>query len=142
MAYRYFCTRTKTVSIVFIIQTFFAVLVIGIALWTVFCLLKELLPHKKIMAVLSVVTIIGIILYSQAYKSSDTDDNTYVDTKRLFANNESADDEEYEDNCSELPQYCYEMNSCSQAEEAFECGNYDLDGDDDGVPCESLCGSY
>lgn len=54
----------------------------------------------------------------------------------------NAYDKEYADNCRELPLYCYEMTSCSEAEEAFECGNYDLDRDGDGVPCESLCGSY
>ncbi len=135
-------------SIIFIVQAFFALLVIGIALWTMFCLLKELLPHKKIMAGFTVASIVGVILYSQIYKSSDADDSSQVyedEPKGLlsfFNNNESSDDEEYEDNCSELPQYCYEMTSCSEAEEAFECGNYDLDGDDDGVPCESLCGSY
>lgn len=135
-------------SIVFIVQTFFALLIIGIALWAMFCLLKELLLHKKTMAGLAIASIVGVILYSQLYKASDADDSpqAYEDNPRgllsFFNNDKSADEEEDEDNCSELPQYCYEMTSCSQAEEAFECGNYDLDRDGDGVPCESLCGSY
>lgn len=35
---------------------------------------------------------------------------------------------------------CREMESCEQARRALvECGRDDLDGDGDGVPCESLC---
>lgn len=37
--------------------------------------------------------------------------------------------------------YCGEMNSCGEANYYLnECGVYRLDGDGDGVPCESLCG--
>jgi endonuclease YncB( thermonuclease family) len=36
--------------------------------------------------------------------------------------------------------YCSEMASCEEARFYFEqCGVQSLDGDDDGVPCESLC---
>ena len=139
-------------SIVFIIQTFIAVLIIGIALWAAFYLLKALLPYRKTMALLIAVSITGFIIYSQIGVAGKANDNGYVDTQKLFAkggthnesyaSDEATYDKEYADNCSELPLYCYEMTSCSQAEEAFECGNYDLDRDGDGVPCESLCGSY
>lgn len=133
-------------SIVFIIQTFIAVLIIGIALWAAFYLLKALLPYRKTMALLIAVSITGFIIYSQIGVAGKANDNGYVDTQKLFAkggtHNESTYDKEYADNCRELPLYCYEMTSCSEAEEAFECGNYDLDRDGDGVPCESLCGSY
>lgn len=97
-------------------------------------------------------SVAGIFLYDQVYREhkeeqiGDDSSQAYEDEPKgllsFFNNDESSDDEAYEDNCSELPLYCYEMTSCSQAEEALECGNYDLDGDDDGVPCESLCGSY
>ncbi|WP_286797130.1 excalibur calcium-binding domain-containing protein [Psychrobacter sp. UBA6291] len=133
-------------SIFFIIQTFIAVLIIGIALWAAFYLLKALLPYRKTMAFLIAVSIAGFIIYSQIGVTGKANDNGYVDTQKLFAkggtHNESTYDKEYADNCRELPLYCYEMTSCSEAEEAFECGNYDLDRDGDGVPCESLCGSY
>lgn len=133
-------------SIFFIIQTFIAVLIIGIALWAAFYLLKALLPYRKTMAFLIAVSIAGFIIYSQIGVAGKANDNGYVDTQKLFAkggtHNESTYDKEYADNCRELPLYCYEMTSCSEAEEAFECGNYDLDRDGDGVPCESLCGSY
>jgi len=37
--------------------------------------------------------------------------------------------------------YCTEMNSCDEAMYYFETCNLDrLDGDNDGIPCESLCG--
>ena len=36
--------------------------------------------------------------------------------------------------------YCSQMNSCSEARYYYEqCGLNRLDGDNDGVPCESLC---
>ena len=139
-------------SIVFIIQTFIAVLIIGIALWAAFYLLKALLPYRKTMALLIAVSITGFIIYSQIGVVGKANNNGYVDTQKLFAkggthnesyaSDEATYDKEYADNCRELPLYCYEMTSCSEAEEAFECGNYDLDRDGDGVPCESLCGSY
>ena len=39
--------------------------------------------------------------------------------------------------------YCRQMNSCKEAYFYLnECGLYRLDGDSDGVPCESICGHY
>jgi len=36
--------------------------------------------------------------------------------------------------------YCREMNSCAEAYHYLnQCGVYRLDGDGDGVPCESIC---
>ncbi|PJF34200.1 MAG: hypothetical protein CUN57_00145 [Phototrophicales bacterium] len=32
------------------------------------------------------------------------------------------------------------MTSCSQAQACYNDGNTDLDGDNDGIPCEQLCG--
>lgn len=145
-------TRDRVVSIFFIIQTFIALLIIGIALWAAFYLLKALLPYRKTMAFLIAASIAGFIIYSQIGVVGKANNNGYVDTQKLFAkggtynesyaSDEPTYDKEYADNCRELPLYCYEMTSCSEAEEAFECGNYDLDRDGDGVPCESLCGSY
>lgn len=41
--------------------------------------------------------------------------------------------------CDKAP-YCTEMSSCKEAEfYYFECGLDRLDGDNDGIPCESLC---
>jgi hypothetical protein len=41
--------------------------------------------------------------------------------------------------CGAAP-YCYEMSSCAEAQFYYrECGVGRLDGDNDGVPCESLC---
>jgi hypothetical protein len=38
---------------------------------------------------------------------------------------------------------CRQMRSCAEARYFLEeCGVYRLDGDGDGVPCESLCGSH
>lgn len=152
MAYWHLGTHDRVVSIFFIIKTFIALLIIGVALWTAFYLLKALLPYIKIMAVLFAISIASFILYSQMDVAGKTNDNGYVDNQKFFAkgvtHNESyaSDDstynKEYADSCRELPLYCYEMTSCSQAEKAFECGNYDLDRDGDGVPCEGLCGSY
>lgn len=37
--------------------------------------------------------------------------------------------------------YCREMSSCAEARYQFEtCGYHNLDGDNDGVPCENVCG--
>jgi len=37
--------------------------------------------------------------------------------------------------------YCREMSSCAEARYQFEtCGYRNLDGDNDGVPCENVCG--
>src|SRR5689334_14100657 len=37
--------------------------------------------------------------------------------------------------------YCREMSSCAEAMHYFkDCGLLRLDGDNDGVPCESICG--
>src|SRR5690606_31416527 len=41
--------------------------------------------------------------------------------------------------CS-TPKTCGQMSSCAEAQfHLNECGNGRLDGDKDGVPCESLC---
>ena len=126
-------------SIVFIIQTFIALLIIGIALWAAVYLLKALLPYRKTMAFLIAVSITGFIIYSQIGVAGKANDNGYVDTQKIFAKGGTANesyasdeptyDKEYADSCRDLPLYCYEMTSCSEAEEALECGNYDLDRD-------------
>lgn len=41
--------------------------------------------------------------------------------------------------CASLPQVCYEMTSCAQAQAAYRCGNTRLDRDKDGIPCDNLC---
>lgn len=39
--------------------------------------------------------------------------------------------------------YCREMSSCAEATHYFQdCGLGRLDGDNDGVPCESICGHH
>lgn len=43
--------------------------------------------------------------------------------------------------CGNLPTKCGAMLDCEQAYQALACGNYRLDGDGDGVPCEKICGS-
>lgn len=45
------------------------------------------------------------------------------------------------DSCDNLPDTCPYMQDCDQAYQAMNCGNYRLDKDNDGVPCESICGS-
>lgn len=41
------------------------------------------------------------------------------------------------------PKYCKQMRSCKEARYHFEvCGDGDLDRDDDGVPCENVCGKH
>ena len=38
--------------------------------------------------------------------------------------------------------YCKYMSSCEEAMYKFKvCGHYRLDGDNDGIPCENLCGN-
>lgn len=41
--------------------------------------------------------------------------------------------------CSNVSTYCYEMSSCQEALVAYKCGNYRLDRDNDGIPCDKLC---
>lgn len=137
----------------------FAIFILAcLLLYPAIHLTRIISAHKKTPIVLAtlggavLLSIVGLFLYDQVYREykekqiSNDSSEVYEDEPKgllsFFNNDESVDDEEYEDNCSELPLYCYEMTSCSQAEEALECGNYDLDRDDDGVPCESLCGSY
>jgi hypothetical protein len=37
--------------------------------------------------------------------------------------------------------YCTRMRSCAEADFYFrQCGHYKRDGDNDGIPCEDLCG--
>lgn len=43
------------------------------------------------------------------------------------------------ESCSNLPSRCSGMTSCRQAMKALQCGYYRLDGDGDGIPCESIC---
>jgi hypothetical protein len=39
--------------------------------------------------------------------------------------------------------YCREMSSCAEAMHYYKnCGLDRLDGDNDGVPCESICGHH
>jgi hypothetical protein len=39
--------------------------------------------------------------------------------------------------------YCREMSSCAEAMHYYkDCGLDRLDGDSDGVPCESICGHH
>jgi hypothetical protein len=38
-------------------------------------------------------------------------------------------------------QTCKDFRSCEEAMKAFKAGNTQLDGDKDGIPCESLYGS-
>ncbi|MGL5225949.1 MAG: excalibur calcium-binding domain-containing protein [Aeromonas sp.] len=43
--------------------------------------------------------------------------------------------------CSELPRHCKGMSSCEQATFALKkCGRKKLDRDNDGIPCENVCG--
>lgn len=43
--------------------------------------------------------------------------------------------------CSDVARKCSEMSSCEEAEFALEhCGRAKLDRDDDGIPCENVCG--
>ncbi|MGL5225410.1 MAG: excalibur calcium-binding domain-containing protein [Aeromonas sp.] len=43
--------------------------------------------------------------------------------------------------CSGLPRYCKGMSSCAQAKFALnKCGRKKLDRDNDGIPCENVCG--
>lgn len=48
--------------------------------------------------------------------------------------------EQDNNSCGGLPSRCTEMRDCKQAYQALECGNSRLDRDDDGIPCESICG--
>lgn len=143
-------------SFLLVVQTLIALIIVGIALWVAFHLLKALIPHKKIVVILLLLSVVGLVIYDQGYREykirKDRSDNaqTYtnnydsfysIDDSKTYSNEDRIYDEEG-DNCTNLPQFCYQMTSCSQATEAFECGNYELDGDSDGVPCESLCGSY
>jgi len=42
--------------------------------------------------------------------------------------------------CSSRP-YCTKMSSCAEADYYFrQCGHRERDGDNDGIPCEDLCG--
>jgi hypothetical protein len=44
--------------------------------------------------------------------------------------------------CERRPR-CYELTSCADAMHYFrDCGLDRLDGDNDGVPCESICGHH
>jgi hypothetical protein len=44
--------------------------------------------------------------------------------------------------CERQP-YCYELTSCADAMYYFKnCGLDRLDGDNDGVPCERICGHH
>lgn len=147
MGYWHLITYDRTMSLLVVIQTIVAMIIIGIALWALFHLLKALIPYKKSLAALSLLSIVGIFMYDQVYReyrlAKDSQTHNYETNSLLsFDSDDSGYEQEYDDSCSSLPQYCYEMASCSQAEEALECGNYDLDRDDDGVPCESLCGNY
>lgn len=36
-------------------------------------------------------------------------------------------------------QTCKDFSTCKEAMKAFKAGNTRLDGDKDGIPCESLC---
>jgi len=38
-------------------------------------------------------------------------------------------------------QSCSSFQSCAQAVASLKAGNTKLDGDQDGIPCEPLCGS-
>lgn len=42
--------------------------------------------------------------------------------------------------CGSYPRTCGQMKSCSQARQALQCGMHSLDRDDDGIPCEKICG--
>lgn len=44
--------------------------------------------------------------------------------------------------CSDGKRYCRDMDDCADANYHLQqCGLSRLDGDHDGVPCESICGS-
>lgn len=55
------------------------------------------------------------------------------DSATIFEDSDNQD-------CSGLPTRCSDMRDCAQAERALACGNSRLDRDDDGIPCESICG--
>lgn len=138
------------------IQTLIAVIIVCIALWVAFHLLKVLIPYKKVVVILLISLVVGLVVYDRNYKNykvekdSNDESQIYINTydslysidEDLTYNNENTVYSEDINNCVGLPQYCYQMINCNQAIEAFECGNYELDGDSDGVPCESICGSY
>jgi hypothetical protein len=41
--------------------------------------------------------------------------------------------------CSNVKHYCTQMVTCSEAKLAYQCGNHNLDRDNDGIPCDNLC---
>lgn len=42
-------------------------------------------------------------------------------------------------NCN-VESRCYKLHSCAEAMAYFhKCGHVNLDGDNDGIPCEALC---
>lgn len=137
-------------SFLLTIQTFVAVIIVCITLWVAFHLLKALIAYKSVVVVLLISLVVSLVIYDRSHNdygiSEDGSDDGQIYTNAY--NNFYAIDEDLVHNdeninkCVNLPQYCYQMTSCDQAIEAFECGNYELDRDSDGVPCESICGGY
>jgi hypothetical protein len=42
---------------------------------------------------------------------------------------------------SAVAQTCKSFKTCEEAMKSYKAGNTKLDGDKDGIPCESLCGN-
>jgi hypothetical protein len=42
---------------------------------------------------------------------------------------------------SAVAQTCKSFKTCEEAMKSYRAGNTKLDGDKDGIPCESLCGN-
>lgn len=63
----------------------------------------------------------------------------YVEPETTQSPSSSSYEENNSLDCSQAKHYCTQMVSCSEAKLAYQCGNYSLDRDNDGIPCDNLC---
>lgn len=79
---------------------------------------------------------IGYLLIANVYAVRQYND---LDNKENNVALVKSPTEEVQLDCSKAKHYCTQMVSCSEAKLAYQCGNHNLDRDNDGIPCDNLC---
>ena len=82
----------------------------------------------------------GMVVWFTYSESLDIPFKEYSSSKKSpFLDDEYSHNSDGSFSCSDEP-YCNEINSCEEAEFYYhQCGLDRLDGDNDGIPCETIC---
>lgn len=108
---------------------------------------------KKLISIITILSLFNIVIYAHSGGTNSDGCHTNRKTgeyhchkpKRQSVYKQSDKQQIYETSSSNgydcSRKYCTQMSSCQEAQYKFNvCKHYRLDGDNDGIPCENICG--